>query len=210
VGRTTSVYLETGSRWVFASAVDWPGWARRGRGEDEALIALADYRDRYAAAIGRRPDELADDLDVVGRVPGGAMPDFGAIGAIGDWDRSAVTTHEGKQLAGLLAAIWASFDAAVSVSSETLVKGPRGGGRDRDPIVEHVREAERSYLRKTGLRLAPRTPWAEQRAAFLEMTRAGATDETTQWPLRYLVRRVAWHVLDHAWEIQDKQPGDSG
>jgi len=24
------------------------------------------------------------------------------------------------------------------------------------------------------------------------------------WPARYAVRRIVWHVLDHAWEIQDK------
>lgn len=24
------------------------------------------------------------------------------------------------------------------------------------------------------------------------------------WPARYFVRRVGWHVLDHAWEIEDR------
>jgi len=24
------------------------------------------------------------------------------------------------------------------------------------------------------------------------------------WPARYYVRRAAWHVLDHAWEIEDR------
>jgi hypothetical protein len=29
------------------------------------------------------------------------------------------------------------------------------------------------------------------------------------WPARYFVRRTAWHVLDHAWEIEDRilKPG---
>jgi hypothetical protein len=25
-----------------------------------------------------------------------------------------------------------------------------------------------------------------------------------RWPPRFFVRRVAWHVLDHLWEIQDR------
>jgi hypothetical protein len=38
----TRVGLEIGSTWVFASAVDWPGWCRRGKGEDQAIAALFD------------------------------------------------------------------------------------------------------------------------------------------------------------------------
>jgi hypothetical protein len=26
-----------------------------------------------------------------------------------------------------------------------------------------------------------------------------------RWPARYFVRRAAWHVLDHAWEIEDRR-----
>ena len=53
-----------------------------------------------------------------------------------------------------------------------------------------------------GVRVPPRTPWPEQREALAAAVRAGAPDAT--WPLRYAVRRFAWHVLDHAWEIEDK------
>jgi hypothetical protein len=29
-----------------------------------------------------------------------------------------------------------------------------------------------------------------------------------RWPPRYAARRIAWHVLDHAWEIEDRsEPG---
>jgi hypothetical protein len=28
------------------------------------------------------------------------------------------------------------------------------------------------------------------------------------WPPRYAARRIAWHALDHAWEIEDRsEPG---
>jgi hypothetical protein len=25
-----------------------------------------------------------------------------------------------------------------------------------------------------------------------------------RWPSRYAARRIAWHALDHAWEIEDR------
>lgn len=25
------------------------------------------------------------------------------------------------------------------------------------------------------------------------------------WPVRYAVRRIAWRVLDHAWEMEDRK-----
>jgi len=103
----------------------------------------------------------------------------------------------------LLQGAWAAFDDAVAGSAAQLRKGPRGGGRDRDAIVEHVREAERSYARSIGVRLPPRTPWAEQRTAIVDTLGSGPA---TAWPSRYFIRRAAWHVLDHAWEIEDKQP----
>lgn len=90
----------------------------------------------------------------------------------------------------------------------SLRKGPRGGGRDRDAIADHVREAERSYGRTIGVRVPPQTPWAEQRAAVLEALRAGAPGGS--WPARYAVRRFAWHVLDHAWEIEDRSHPPEG
>jgi hypothetical protein len=86
---------------------------------------------------------------------------------------------------------------------EALRKGPRGGGRDRDAIVAHVREAERTLsCPKAGIRVPPRTPWDQQRAALAAALRAGAPGGA--WPARYVIRRSAWHVLDHAWEIEDR------
>ena len=107
-------------------------------------------------------------------------------------------------LADRLESCWAAFDRAVAASAGELRKGPRGGGRDRDKIPAHVQEAERSYGRMIGLRVPPRTPWPEQRTQLDAAVRAGDGGHT--WPLRYAVRRFAWHVLDHAWEIEDKQP----
>jgi hypothetical protein len=90
-----------------------------------------------------------------------------------------------------------------------LRKGPRGGGRDRDKIVDHVSEAERAYAPKAGIRVPPRTPWPEHREIILTGLRAD-DPAGAKWPLRYLIRRMAWHVLDHAWEIEDRSDRASG
>lgn len=92
--------------------------------------------------------------------------------------------------------------AAIGSAPEMLRKGPRGGGRDGEAIVDHVREAERAYCSKIGERVPPRTQWTEQRATVTATLRAGATEGS--WPLGYALRRIAWHIVDHAWEIEDK------
>jgi hypothetical protein len=196
----TRVSLELGKTWVFACALDWPGWCRRGRGEQAALEVLRGYAGRYAPVAG--PGFAPGEFLVVGRVPGTATTDFGAPDATGEWDEEPLGPDEAGRLAGLLDRCWQAFDAAVAEAPAQLRKGPRGGGRDRDAVADHVREAERSYGRKLGVRLPPRTPWPEQRAAFLDAVREGAPEGT--WPVRYAVRRFAWHVLDHAWEIEDR------
>jgi hypothetical protein len=197
---TTRVYLEQGKTWVFACAVDWPGWCRRGKGDEGALEALTSYVDRYRLVAGAEWDP--GELEVIGRVTGSTTTDFGAPDATGPWDDEPLTGAEAQRLTGLLEASWQRFDDVVHGAPAALRKGPRGGGRDRDAVVDHVREAERSYTRKVGPRVPPRTPWPEQRAALAAALRAGAPD--ARWPTRYAVRRIAWHVLDHAWEIEDK------
>lgn len=194
------VSLELGKSWVFAAAVDWPGWCRRGKGAEAALAALADYAERYAPLAG--PDFQLGDLAVIGRVAGSPTTDFGAPDATGPWDDEPLDAAAAARLANLLEVCWQYFDATVAAAPESLRKGPRGGGRDRDAIADHVREAERSYGRKIGVRVPPRTPWDEQRAAFAAALRAGAPDGP--WSPQYAARRFAWHVIDHAWEIEDR------
>jgi hypothetical protein len=100
----------------------------------------------------------------------------------------------------------------IAQAPAVLTKGPRGGGRDRDPIVAHVREAEWSYARKLGLRLpAPTTDdaVAALREAILDVLSqpSDGTDPVGKgWPPRYAAARIAWHILDHAWEVEDRAP----
>lgn len=205
----TRVLLERGQRWVFASALDHPGWARRGKGEDAALQALAEYEERYRRVVGDRcPAGAGDRLVVVEEQPGTATTDFGAPDARGAADHEPVDATDAARLAAVLDACWAYLDQVVAAAPAELVKGPRGGGRDRDKVRDHVLEAERSYGRTIGVRVPPRTPWAEQRDALRAgvLACADGPERTTGWPVRYWARRAAWHVLDHAWEIEDRTP----
>lgn len=196
------VYLEIGETSAFAVALDWPGWCRRARTSDLALEALDRYRPRYAAmvteSIARGP------LEVIATVPGNRTTDFGAPSAIGEWDASPMTSADRARYVERLRDCWDYFDLVVLDASSPLTKGPRGGGRDRDAMVDHVREAERAYGAKIGVRVAPRTPWGQQRSAI----EAGLVHDgpATPWPRRYAIRRMAWHVSDHAWEMQDRRP----
>ena len=215
------VYLELGAKkLVFASAVDWPGWARSGKDEALALEALGAAAPRYAAVTalaGEALPELDSGFTVVERVAGSASTDFGVLVSVPEVDRQPVTPHQAARLASLLSACWRFFDTVVAGAPATLRKGPRGGGRDRDAVAAHVVNAEaEAYARKLGLRLA--TPDPSDRVALGEFrqavlarlvtTEAGAEPA---WPVPYAARRMAWHVLDHAWEIEDKsQPAPLG
>jgi hypothetical protein len=211
------VCLEVGARRTFASALDWPGWSRSGRGEDAALDALRAYLARYAPvcrAAGLAPPDPAC-IEVSDRVAGNATTDFGAPGAIAGSERAALEAAQAERLARLLQACWAAFDRIAAAAPPRLRRGPRGGGRDRDAVVEHVLGAEaQAYAPKLGLRLplpgrGDSAAVTAARAALLEVLRASVDDPERAdpprgWPVRYAVRRIAWHVTDHAWEIEDR------
>jgi len=212
----TPVYLEVGAKKAFACALDWPGWARSGRTQDAALRALADYADRYrpiAEEAGMRfPRSVGDTLEVVERLPGSATTDFGAPDATAGADADTLTKAKAERLARLVEGSWTVFDRVVAETPAELRKGPRGGGRDRDKMVEHVLGAEVAYARKIGLKLpqpdlGDAGAVAEVRAAVLDVlrsARSAAPDLEKGWPYRFAARRIAWHVLDHAWEMQDR------
>ncbi len=208
------VTLEITATKVFATAVDWPGWSRSGRDQERALAALAEYAGRYAPVAQRAgvrfPAGAGDTLAVVEEVPGDGTTSFGVPGVVTGHDRAPLTVAAAARRADLLVAAWALFDDVVAAAPEQLRKGPRGGGRDRAKMVEHVLGAEASYARKLGLRIpVPSTvdDAGALRAALAGALR-GASDGTPVvakgWPPRYAAHRIAWHVLDHAWEIEDK------
>ena len=214
-------YLQLGRAWVFACAFDWPGWCRRAKTEEQALAALADYAPRYASVIARAglrlPAGAGDTFSVFERIsatpaPAFSGPDFGAIDKPCSRDTEPLTAAAAKRLAAVVEACWATLDDVVSHAPAQLRKGPRGGGRDRDAVYEHVIGAEAAYARKIGVRHKTPKPddagaVAALRADIAEALRAARGGEPASekgWSPRYAARRIAWHVLDHAWEIEDR------
>lgn len=210
------VALEITDRRVFARALEWPGWCRSGRTEADALERLAAYARRYGAIVAGGPFSAVRDgeaFDVVERVDGNATTSFGAPGVPVTADEAAVDEAELDRLIQILQACWAAFDRAVEdARGVELRKGPRGGGRELDRIVEHVREAEKGYLGQLGARPPRGEDSPLLRDAVVATMRAVATGADIPnpratkrpWPLRYFAHRAAWHVLDHAWEIEDR------
>ena len=221
---TVRVVLEVASKRSFASAIDWPGWSRGGRTEDEALEALLEYVPRYAvvatrAKVAFRPPATTRGLDVVERITGDGGTQFGVPGKPASSEDEPISAADLRRLIALLKASWTTFDSAAKKAvGVELTKGPRGGGRELPKIIEHVREAEVAYLGQLGSRAPaladeiPAKPMALLRRAFAGTLTAVATgtpidnprNTRKPWTPRYAVRRSAWHVLDHAWEIQDR------
>ena len=219
--RRIAVCLEVTPGQAVASALDWPGWCRAGRDEDAALETLASYAGRYAPVAAHAgvsfPSTVA--FGVAERGPGGPATAFAApecrrpfpqvtAGA----ERAKVTPAAARRLAGLVTAVWVVFDEVAAASPAELRKGPRGGGRDRDQLIGHVIGAETAYARKLGVKR--KQPAAGDTPAIGELRGAitaavGAPSDGSPvveggWTTRYAARRIAWHVLEHAWEMQDR------
>ncbi len=208
---STPVYLEIGSKKVFACSLDWPGWCRASRSEEAALEALATYAPRYrpvAEEAGARfPKSAAGKFDVVERVPGDATTDFGAPGRPAAADAQPLTKAQAERLATLVGAAFTVFDRIRAAAPAELRKGPRGGGRDRDKMAAHVLDAEVSYFRMVGLKVPAGEEGRDAFLSALAAARASQPDLARKtWPWRYAARRTAWHALDHAWEMEDRSP----
>jgi hypothetical protein len=159
---------------------------------------------------------------VVERLEGTPTTDFGAPDIAPSADSLPLDAADLRRFSALLKACWQEFDAAVSAAAgRELRKGPRGGGRELEKIVEHVLGSDAAYLRSLGWKprtskdASPSEALAETRQSILEGLEAAAGGQLPErgprggalWSPRYFVRRSAWHVLDHAWEIEDRVQG---
>ena len=217
------VIVEAGKKKrVVASAFDWPGWGRSAKTEEAALQVLDAYRPRYArvAALAGLDGEFdaAGDLTVVERVAGNGMTDYyGVSGRAAGPEQEPMTDAECERKISLLRAAWTTFDDVASQVSPELRKGPRGGGRERDEILRHVNGTEiDEYGKKVGVRtpLEARDDPAAL-AAHREAMCAGIREFNSRgaaagswWTVQFLIRRCAWHMLDHAWEMEDRDLSD--
>jgi len=212
------VMLEIGpkGKQVVAVAPDWPGLERGAKTGEAAIARLQAYLPRYApvANLAGMAAEFAAiaTVDVVERYPGTGSTDFWGISfAFSSIDRHVVSSAALERELTLLQACWAFFDAVRSRVSAELQKGPRGGGRDRDRIVRHTLGTEQDWAAKLGMHTPEGTLLTDEglsahrdayRTAIRALHAQGKLART--WPLRYLIRHTAFHTLDHAWEMEDK------
>jgi hypothetical protein len=152
---------------------------------------------------------------VVEHYPGTGSTDFWGISyGFSSIDQQDVSAEELERELTLMRACWTFFDSMRSRVSAELQKGPRGGGRDRDRIVRHVLFNERDWLpRDTRDRrqedqeaILTEEGLKTHRDAYCNAIRDlhSQNKMARKWPLRYLIRHTAFHTLDHAWEMEDK------
>ncbi len=216
------VMLETGPKGkrVVAVAPDWPGLSRGAKTEEAALDRLRSYIPRYAPVAKLAGMEAAfatiTGVDVIERYPGTGSTDFWGISfAFSSIDHQAMSSEALERELTLMRACRAFFDAVRARVSAELRRGPRGGGRDRDRIVHHIFANEQDWAKGLGV-LTPddalltdeglRTHHDAYCHAIRDYHSQGKL--AGKWPLRYLIRHTAFHTLDHAWEMEDRDLTD--
>jgi hypothetical protein len=212
------VILEVGKkRRVVAAALDWPGLDRWGTSESDAVDKLTAYLPRYtnvAERAGLRGAfERARAVEVVERVPGSSSTDFWGIAHVpSEIEREALSPVDLERRLALLQACWAEFDDVAASVSRELRPGSRSAGRTRDQIVRHVYGTEPEQMSR---KVEVRTPidvvltpngLATHRQAYLDAIRAWNAEAkpARTWPIQFLIRRTAYHAMDHAWELEDR------
>ena len=213
------VILEIGKkeRRIVAGAMDWPGLDRWGKTDHVAIEKLTSYVPRYAgvAELAGQAKKFAKhrDVEIVERVTGSGSADYWGIAHIpSEIEREVLSKSELERRLDLLHACWDYFDSTAEKVSAELRPGSRGGGWTREEIIRHVHLNEpEQFTRKVEVR-TPREAMlspdgrAAHREATLDAIRAynaeGKTART--WPIQFLIRRIAHHAMDHAWEMEDR------
>ncbi len=213
------VVLELGPKGkrVVAGAIDWPGLDRWGKDEDSAIEKLSSYASRYAPVAERAG--FADDLSrqtkptVIERYVGNTSTDFWGIAHVtSETERDVLSEADLERRLGLLQATWAHFDEVAAHVSKELRHGPRGGGRTREEIVRHTLANEPHQFAP---KVEVRNPYeivvtpdglAFHRQAYLDGIRAYNAEgkPARSWSIQFLIRRSAQHMMDHAWELEDR------
>jgi hypothetical protein len=202
-----------------AFALDWPGWNRGAKSADLALETLESYRERYRpiadlAGMAREFD-AAGPLEIVeDRVGPGSVDFWGISFSPSSTEHGPMGEAEFDRAITLLRASWAFFDSLAARVSPEMRKGPRGGGRDRDRIIRHtIRTESEDFAKQVGLRIPEEAALSpeglrQHRESYVAAMRAYNAGEVAKrmrsWTLPFLIRHSAFHTLDHAWEMEDK------
>jgi len=204
---------------VVAVAPDWPGLARGAKTEEAAIERLLTYVPRYVPVAKLAGMEAAfpttTTADVIEHYPGTGSTDFWGISfAFSSIDKQAMSDDALERELTLMRACWAFFDDVRSRVSAEMQRGPRGGGRDRDRIVRHTFAAEQDWAKGVGVvtsddMMLTGEGLRTHRDAYCHAiqdyhSQGKSAGKVAKWPLRYLIRHTAFHMLDHAWEMEDK------
>jgi hypothetical protein len=218
VAKHTRVTLEIGPKGkkVVAVAPDWPGLERGAKTGEDAIERLRSYIPRYSqvAKLAEMDAEFetVKNVKVVEQYPGTGSTDFWGISfAFSSIDKQSMSGDELERELTLMQACWAFFDDVRKRVSAEMQKGPRGGGRDRDRIVLHIFANEQDWAKGLGVRTPDGAMLTDEglkahRDAYCNAIRDYHSQDKLagKWPLRYLIRHTAFHTLDHAWEMEDK------
>ena len=208
-----------------AFSIDWPGWSRGAKTAELALETLESYRERYRPVAGlagmEREFAAAGPLLVVEDKVGTGSTDFWGISfSPSTAERGPMSEAELERGITLLRACWVFFDGVAARVSPEMAKGPRGGGRDRDRIIRHtIRTESEDFAKQVGLRIPEGAALTsdglrQHREAYVAAMRAYNAGEVARrmrsWTLPFLIRHSAFHMLDHAWEMEDKDLSAEG
>jgi hypothetical protein len=202
-----------------AFCVDWLGWSRGARSAELAVETLESYRERYRPVADLAG--LAGEFDTAGpleivedRVGPGSTDFWGISFAPSATEQDPMGEAALERGIALLRACWTYFDAVAARVSPEMRKGPRGGGRDRNQIIRHtIRTESEDFAKRIGLRIPEEgalTPDALRRfredyvAALRAYNNGQVKRRMKSWTLPFLIRHSAFHMLDHAWEMEDK------
>jgi hypothetical protein len=208
--------------------------AKNGEEAIERLRSYMPRYSKVAKLAGMNAEfDAISNVDVVEQYPGTGSTDFWGISfAFSSIDQQVMSSDELERELMLMQACWAFFDDVRGRVSAEMRKGPRGGGRDRDRIVRHTLAAEQDWAKGVGVvppdSMVPpdgvvlpdggvtsdaALPTDAGLKAYREAYCQAIRDYHSQgkwagnkakWPLRYLIRHTAFHTMDHAWEMEDK------
>jgi hypothetical protein len=202
-----------------AFALDWPGWSRGAKTSEVAVETLESYRERYRPVVALagmvRDFDAAGPLEIVEEKVGTGSTDFRGISfSPSSMEQDPLDEAELERGIKLLRACWAFFDGVAARVSPEMRKGPRGGGRERDAIIRHVFRVESlDFAKQVGLQMPDGPTLAgealrQYRDDYIAGIRAYNAGQLTRrmrsWNLPFLIRHSAFHTLDHAWEMEDK------
>lgn len=202
---------------VVAVAPDWPGLERGAKTVEAAIEKLESYIPRYAnvAKLAGMDAEFGAirNVEVLEKYQGTGSTDFWGISfAFSSIDERDISSTELERALRLMNGCWTFFDDVRLRVSAEMHKGARGGGRDRDRIVRHTLGNEQEWAGKVGVHppqgevVTDNEGLKAYRSAYCAAIRTFHSQHKVArtWPLRFLIRHSAYHTMDHAWEMEDK------